>query len=275
MLQVSWSALAALLLLLAVCFVLPLGLFGVLFKLAGGRLKTCGIGAGAYFLGGFVVEMLLLASIGALTDMTRNVPVYLLYSLLVSPAIFMAVNFFVMRKFAEKDLNSTGDAMMYSVGYSGLQNLLTTGFVALMYFVTLWSIKSHGGGYVVVSESDYVSYSNLVSSSNLVTDTIYEQMQELCSRPASYFLTLCLDRLWVIAVYAALLLVVWLAVKKTNKLPILGIAYGMRLLVGLPTVLSDLHVISNPWISAAMVVLISVVEWVAAIFCWKRHIDEN
>lgn len=275
MLQVSWSALAALLLLLIVCFVLPLGLFGVLFKLAEGRLKTCGIGAGAYFLGGFVVEMLLLASIGALTDMTRNVPVYLLYSLLVSPAIFMAINFFVMRKFAEKDLNSTGDAMMYSVGYSGLQNLLTTGFVALMYFVTLWSIKSHGGSYVVVSESDYVSYSNLVSSSNLITDTIYEQMQELCSRPAAYFLSLCMDRLWIIVVYAALLLVVWLAVKKSHKLPLLGIAYGMRLLIGLPTILSDLHVISNPWISAAMVVLISVVEWVAAIFCWKRYIDEN
>ena len=275
MLQVSWGALAALLLLLAVCFVLPLGLFGALFKLADGKFKTCGIGAGAYFLGGFVVEVLLLASIGALTDMSKNVPVYLLYSLLVSPAIFMAVNYFVMKRFGKDVLDSTGDALTYSVGYSGLQNMFTTGFVALMYFVTLWNIRSHGGSYVVVSESDYVSYSNLVSTSNLVTDRIYGEMQELCSRPAAYFLSLCLDRLWVIVVYAALLLVVWLAVKKSRKLPILGIAYGMRLLIGLPTILSDFHLIANAWVSAAIVVLISVVVWVAAIFCWKRYIDEN
>ena len=275
MLQVSWGALAALLLLLAVCFVLPLGLFGALFKLADGKFKTCGIGAGAYFLGGFVVEVLLLASIGALTDMSKNVPVYLLYSLLVSPAIFMAVNYFAMKRFGKDCLDSTGDALTYSVGYSGLQNMFTTGFVALMYFVTLWSIKSHVGGYVVVSESDYVSYSNLVSASNLVTDRIYQQMQELCSRPATYFLSLCLDRLWIIIVYAALLMVVWLAVQKSRKLPILGIAYGMRLLVGLPTILSDFHLIANAWVSVVIVVLISVVVWVAAVFCWKRYIDEN
>ena len=219
MLQVSWSALMALLLLLVICFVLPLGLFGALFKLADGRWKTCGIGAGAYFVGGFVADVLLPTGIRAVTDMNQNMPVYMLYSLLLSPAIFMAVNYFAMKKLGKDELNNTGDALMYSVGYAGLQNMVTTGFVAAMYFVTLWSIKSNGGSYVVVSESDYVSYSNLVSASNLITDSIYAQMQELCSRPATYFLSLCMDRLWVIVVYAALLLVVWLAVKKTNKLP--------------------------------------------------------
>ena len=275
MLQVSWGALAALGLLLVICFVLPLGLSSLLYRMAGCRFKPCGLGAAAYFFGGFVTEMLLMGIIRSFTDMTKNLPVYLLYSLVLSPAVFLAVNFVVMKWIAKGGLRHTGDAMMYAVGYSGLENLFTTGFVAVMYMVTLWGIKQHAGSYVVVSESDYVSYSNLVSASNLVTDRIYQQMQELCSRPAAYFLSLCLDRLWVIVVYAALLLVVWLAVKKSRKLPILGIAYGMRLLIGLPTILSDFHLIANAWVSAAIVVLISVVVWVAAIFCWKRYIDEN
>ncbi len=275
MLQVSWGALAALLLLLVVCFVLPLGLFGGLYKLADGRFKTCGIGAGAYFVGGFAADVLLLTGIRALTDMNQNMPVYMIYSLVLSPAVFMAVNYFAMKITGKEELNNTGDALMYSVGYAGLQNMVTTGFIAAMYFVSLWNIKLHGGSYVVVSESDYVSYSQLVSASNLITDRIYEQMQELCSRPASYFLSLCLDRLWVIVVYAALLLVVWLAVRKKNKLPILGIAYVMRLLIGLPTIFSDFHVFSSTWMATAMIVVVSVIVWVAAVFCWKLYIDEN
>lgn len=275
MLQVSWGALAALGLLLVICFVLPLGLSGLLYRMAGCRFKSCGLGAAAYFFGGFVTEMLLMGIIRSFTDMTKNLPVYLLYSLVLSPAVFLAVNFVVMKWIAKGGLRHTGDAMMYAVGYSGLENLFTTGFVAVMYMVTLWGIKQHAGSYVVVSESDYVSYSNLVSPSSLVTDRIYGEMQVLCSRPAGYFLALCFDRVWAIVVYAAALLILWMAVTKKDRLPLLGMACGVRLLIGLPTVFSDLGVIRNAWVSALLVVLLAAAAWAAAVFCWRRYIDSE
>lgn len=273
MLHVSGGAIASIILLLVICFILPVFLYYLLFRFSDSNIKTFGIGAAAYFVGGLILDLFLLSIIGFFTDITQNVSVYLLYSLILSPAIFVALNFFAI-KFFGKNMITTGNSLMYSAGYASLQNIMSVGFVSAGYLITLLDIKS-SGGYIVVSDSDYASYSDMVSASNLVSQSVFDELANLCSTPASYFLTLCLDRLWIIAVHSAILLVIWLAVRKVNSLPLLGAAFGMRILVGVPTMLNDLSVISNKWLLAAIIIIIAVLVWVIAVMCWKKFIDRD
>lgn len=276
MLQVSGGALASLILLLVICFVLPIGLFTLLYRVADGKIKTLGLGAAAYFVAGFVFDVFLLIVIRQFTDMTTNTAMYMVYSLVLMPLIFIVINYWIMNHLGKgKLLETTGDSLMYSVGYTSLQNVITTGFLAVVYFLSLMDIKSSGGRYVVISDSDFVSYSDTVSASNLINESVYRQMQELCGRSASYFLSLCLDRLWIIVAYAAVLLVLWLAVRKAEKLPLLGFALVMRLLAGLPMIISDFGLIKNTWLAGGVSAGIAVVLWIAAVFCWRAFIDSE
>lgn len=271
MLHVSGGAIASIILLLVICFILPIVMYYLFFKFSDSSIKTLGIGAAAYFIGGLILDVFILSIIAFFTDITKNIPVYLLYSLILSPVIFVAFNFFAIKLFG-KDIKTTGDSLMYSTGYVSLQNILSVGFVSAGYLITLLNIRS-SGEYVVLSDSDYASYSDTVSASNLVSQSIFDELKDLCDTPASYFITLCLDRLWIIAVYSAILLVIWLAVRKVNSLPLLGAAFGMRILVGVPTMLNDLCTVINKWVSLAVIIIIAVLVWVIAIMCWRKFID--
>ena len=273
MLQVSTGAVVALGFVLVVCYLLPIALFYVMYRFSDSKFKTFGVGVMAYFTARFVVEMPIGIIISHFTHLSENTPVYAVYLFLLCPLIFVGINFAALKIFG-KDILSTGNSLMYATGYVTLQNIVEVGFVGAWYFITLLGIRSVGS-YLVVSDADYASASDVVSASNLVSESIYSEMQELCSLSASYFTSMCLERLWIIAAYSAMLLVIWLAVRKRGALPLLGVAFGMRLLASVPTFLSDMNVISSKWASVVIIVAILIIICAAAVLCWRKFIDEE
>lgn len=271
MLHVSGATIAATILLLIICFILPLVLFYVLYKFADGKIKNLLTGAAAFFVGGFILDTLALHLVSMLSDISKNMPVYFLYTLLISPAIFLLTGFVAIKCFG-KEMKNTGDALMYTVGYVGLQNILLVGIGEFMNLLNMFSMNS-SNGYVVVSDSNYASYSDIVSASNLISESGYEYLVNLSGRSASYVLAMCVDRLWIFAAYGAVMLVIWLAVRKQGGLPLLAAAFGMRMLITVPSILSELKVITNAWIIIPIAIAITVVIWFAAIALWKKHID--
>lgn len=273
MLQVSTGALAALGFVLAVCYLLPIALFYVMYRFSDSKLKTFAVGAMGYFTTRFAVEMPIGLIISHYTNLSENTPVYAVYLLLLCPLIFVGVNFAALKIFG-KDILSTGNSLMFASGYVTLQNIVEVGFVGAWYFITLQEIRSVGS-YIVVSDTDFASASDMVSASNLVSESIYAEMQTLCSMPASYFISMGLERLWGIVAYSAMILVIWLAVRKRGALPLLGVAFGMRLLAGVPTLLSDRNVIESKWVSVSMIVAILIIICAAAVVCWRKYIDKE
>ena len=273
MLHVSGGVIASLVILLLICFILPIAMFYALYRLAEGNAKHLFVGAAVYFVGGMILEYFVYRFVGMFTDMNENIPVYLIYTLVIIPALFIAANFIGI-KFCGKDILTTGDSLMYCTGYASLQNMMSVGFISASYLLTLLDVKTTGN-YVIVSDSEYASYSDMVSATNIVSETKFENLQNLCSTPASYFLTMCLDRLWVIAVYSAALLVLWLAVRKARSWPFIFVSFGMRVLISVPTIINGLGLISNKWITLTIVVLIAVIVWVIAVLCWKKLVDRN
>lgn len=275
MLHVSMGALVSLVIIMLVCFVLPFALFYVLYRYADGRVKTLLIGAGAYLVCGLVVDTVIAALLDKLGGINTVDPLYLLYAIILSPASFILLNYLIIRRFGADNMKTTGDSMMYSLGYSTAFNILSTGIVAAMYFLTLLDIKDRAGSYLVVSDADYVSASNTVSASNLVNETVYNQMAKLCSEPVSYYLTFVVNCLWTFAAYAALMLVLWLAVKKSNKVILLAFAFVIRLFVSLPDIFNHFNVIGNNWVAQLVSIVILVIVWAAAIFCRRTFIDTD
>lgn len=273
MLQVSTGAVVALGFILAVCYLLPIALFYVMYRFSDSKFKMFGVGAMAYFTTRFVVEMPVGLLISHYTNLSENTPVYAVYLFLLCPLIFVGVNFAALKIFG-KDILSTGNSLMYASGYVTLQNIVEVGFVGAWYFTTLLGIRSVGS-YIVVSDADYASASDVVSASNLVSESIYGEMQELCGMPASYFVSMCLERLWVVVAYSAMILVIWLAVRKRGALPLLGAAFGMRLLASVPTFLSDLGAVSSKWVSVTIIVAILIIICAASVVCWRNFIDKE
>lgn len=273
MLQVSTGAVVALALVLAVCFLVPIALYYVMYRFSDSKLKTFGFGALIYFVVRFVFEMPISLLLSRSANLSENAPLYALYLFLLCPLIFVGVNFAVF-KFRGGDIVSTGNSLMYASGYVTLQNIVEVGFVGVWYFVTLLGIRSVGS-YLVVSDADYASASDVVSASNLVSESIYAEMQTLCDMSASYFISMCLERLWVIAAYSAMILVIWLAVRKRGALPLLGVAFGMRMLAGVPTFVSDLGLISQKWLSVTVIIALLLIICAAAAVCWQKFIDKE
>ncbi len=275
MLQVSMGSLISLVIIMLLCFVLPLVLFYMLYRYADGKVKTLGIGAAAYIACGMVADTALAMLFEMISSVETNVVTYLLYSVVLSPVLFILLNYFIIKRFGLNNMQTTGDAMMYSLGYSSAYNVLSTGLVAIMYFFTLLDVKNCVGQYLVVSDADYVSASNTVSASNLVNETVYRQIVKLCGQPVSYYMIFCINCLWVIAAYAAVLMVIWLAVKKTNKILILAFALIIRLFTVMPDILDRFKVFSNVWASQAVSVVVLAIVWIGAIFCRRTFIDSE
>ncbi len=272
-LHVSGMTVAATVLLLIICFILPIALYYFFYKFVDGRGKVLGVGAAAFFAGGFVLEMTAQHIVYLFTDMSANIPVNLVYNFIFSPILFVLANYLAMRLFGG-EMKTTGDALTYSTGYTGLQNMLMVGFAELINFINLLSVNGMGS-IVVVSDADYASYSDLVSASNLLSETTFNHMQNLCDRPISYLLIMCVDRLFIMAAYAAILLVVWLAVRKKGGTPLLAVALGMKIIIAVPAVLGDINVIESMWILMPMAFAATVAVWVIAIFCRKKFIDNT
>ena len=79
--------------------------------------------------------------------------------------------------------------------------------------------------------------------------------------------------LWVLAVYAAIFIVIWLAVKKTEKKLLLAFAFFIRFFSTLPDILQHFRLVENKWVSLVISAAILVLVWTAAIFCRKTFID--
>ena len=273
MLHVSFGALVSLVIIMLICFVLPFLLFYFLYRFADGRVKTFLIGAAAYLVCGIVVDTTLAALLELLGEINGSGVLYLLYAVVLSPACFILLNYVIIKRFGADHMKTTGDSLMYSVGYSTALNLLSTGFVAVMYFITLLDIRDRSGSYQIVSDADYVSASNAVSASNLVNESVYNEMVKLCSEPISYYLVFIINCLWTIAVFAAIMPVIWLAVKKQNKPIILVFAVIIRLFITLPDLLNRFHAVNNQWVLQLIMLAILVIVWVAAIYCRRLFID--
>ena len=272
MLQVSMGALISLVLIMLVCFVLPLPLFYLLYR-ADSKGKTFALGAASYIACGLLLDALLAAGVNMISDISSNGATYLLYAAALSPALFIGVNYLIIRRFGRSSMNTTGDSLMFSLGYSSVYNVLSTGFVSVMYFFTLLEIRGRNGLFTVVSDADYVSASEKVSSGDIVNQSVYNDMVKLCSQPVSYYVMFILNCLWVIAAYAAVLMVIWLAVKKTEKVILLAFAFVIRLFITLPDIFSRFEMIADPWVSQAVSFVILVIVWAAAVFCRRTFID--
>lgn len=275
MLHVSMGALVSLVIIMLVCFVLPLPLYYLLFRYAECKAKTLGIGAVAYIICGVVLDTVTAMLLEQFAGLNSNGLLYLLYAAVLSPVIFITFNYFVIKRFGRDNMRTTGDTMMYSLGYGSVCNILSTGIVAAMYFFTLLDIRNRGGVFHVVSDADYVSASSTVSGSDLVTESLYNQMKNLCAEPISYYVMFIINCLWVLAAYAAVFMVLWLAVKKINKPVILAFAFVIRLFIVLPDIMNRFKVIENVWISELISVVILVIVWMAALYCRKSFIDSE
>ena len=273
MLQVSMGALVSLVIIMLVCFVLPFLLFYILYRYADGRVKTFLIGAVAYLVTGVIIDTSIAALFDQLGGIKTNNALYLLYAVVFSPICFVLVNYLIIKRFGKDNMKTTGDSFMYSLGYSSALNILSTGLLALMYFLSLLEIKNKSGSLIVVSDADYVSMSDVVSGSNLVNETIYQKMSKLCAEPVSYYMVFIVKCLWVIVALSAIMMVIGLAVKKVNKLILLAFAFVIRLFITLPDIFDRFNVIKNVWISQLISVIILVIVWVAAFFCRRMFID--
>lgn len=272
-LEVSGMTIAAMVLLLIICFLLPLALYYFLYKNADGRAKTLIAGAVTFFAGGLVLEMTAQNIVYMFTDMNTNIPVNLVYNFIFSPLLFVVTNYIAMRFFGD-EMKNTGHALTYSTGYTGLQNMLMVGFTELLNLINLLSMGDTSN-LVVLSDSDYISYSNLVSATNLVPESTFNHVQSLCSRPISYLLIMCVDRIFIMAAYAAILLVLWLAVRKKGAMPLLAVALGMKIIVAVPAVLGGIKVIGSIWVLMPMAFAATVAVWVIAVFCRRKYIDNT
>lgn len=273
-LEVSVGSLIALGLLLVVCFLLPIGLFYALYQLSEGNFKMFGIGAAAYFVLRFIIELPTSAFLEHFAHMREHPAIYAVYLLLICPLFFVAVHFIVL-KFFGNHIETTGHALLYLAGYVTLQNIVEVGFVSAWYFVTLLSIRSAAAQYTVVSEGDYVSMSEITDPAYLVTDGIFAEMQQLCGMTPGYFLSLCAERLWIIVAYSAIVLVVWLSMRKGRiLLPVLGFAFVMRMLASLPAALNVCGVLPAGLASGIVTAIVLIILCVMAVFCWRRYIDD-
>ena len=273
MLHVSFGALVSLVIIMLICFVLPFLLFYFLYRCADGRVKTFLIGAAAYLVCGIIADTTISALLEQLGKINGSGGLYLLYAVVLSPACFILLNYVIIKRFGADHMKTTGDSLMYSVGYSTAMNVLSTGIIAVMYFITLLDIRDRSGSYQIVSDADYVSASNAVSASNLVNESVYNEMVKLCSEPISYYLVFIINCLWTIAVFAAIMPVIWLAVKKQNKPIILVFAVIIRLFITLPDLLNRFHAVNNQWVLQLIMLAILVIVWVAAIYCRRLFID--
>ncbi len=275
MLQVSMGSLVSLVILMLICFVLPFALFYVLYRYADGRLKTLLIGAAAYIVCGVVADTLIALLLDKIGGINTNGAIYMIYAAVFSPVCFILLNYLIIKRFGADNMKTTGDSIMYSLGYSSAYNILSTGIIAVMYFLSLVDIKGREDSFLVVSDANYISASNTVSGSNIVNESVYKEMVRLCSEPVSYYMTFMVNCLWAVAVYAALMVVVWLAVKKQKKLLLLAFAFVIRLFVTLPDIFKRFNVIGNQWVLQLVSVIILVIVWAAAIFCRSTFIDSE
>ena len=266
MLHVSMGALVSLVVIMLVCFVLPMAFFYVLYR-AECKFRTLLLGAVSYVICGVVVDTVLVMGLDVFAKVQSNTLTYLLYASLLSPAVFVVLNYFIIKRFGASGMKRTGDSMMYALGYGTLCNILSTGFLSIMYFLALLDIRDRGGEFTVVSDSDYVS------ASNTVTKSVYADMVNLCRQPVSYYMGLAFNCLWVLAVYAAIFIVIWLAVKKTEKKLLLAFAFFIRFFSTLPDILQHFRLVENKWVSLVISAAILVLVWTAAIFCRKTFID--
>ena len=273
MLHVSMGALVSLVVIMLICFVLPFVLFYLLYRYADGKVKNLLIGAAAYIACGVIVDTVLFALLDRLGGVNSNGALYMLYAVVLSPACFILMNYLIIKRFGTKSIKNTGDAIMYSVGYSTALNVLSTGVIAIIYFLTLLDIKDRADVYRVVSDADYVSASNAVSASNLVNESIYNEMIKLCSQPVSYYMVYIINFLCAICVIAAIMPIIWLAVKKRQKPIILAFAFVIRLFITLPDIFDRFDVIKNVWVSQLFSIVILVIVWIAAVFCRRMFID--
>lgn len=271
MLQISGLSVAVTIILLIICFILPMAIYYFLYRYVDGKVRMLVTGAIAFFAS-FIVEITAQNIIYMFTNMRANTPVLFLYTLVISPLLFLLINFVAIRFFGN-EMETTGDSIMYSTGYTGLQNMLSIGFTELF---NLISILTLGGAssYVIVSDSDYASYSDMVSASNLLSESNYNYLNSLCTRPASYIVAMCIDRLFIIAAYTAILLVIWLAVRKQGGMPLLAAAFGMRALIAIPSLLGDMNIISSVWALLPIALAATVIVWVIAIVCRNKFIDK-
>ena len=275
MLHVSMGALVSLVIILLICFVLPFALFYVLYRFADGRVKTFLIGAVAYVAVGVIADSMLQMLLESISKVSTNHLLYLLYAVILSPAAFIAINYLIVKRFGKETIKTTGDSMMYAFGYSTAFNVLSTGIIAIMYFLTMLDIRSRAESYIVVSDADYVSASETVSGTNLINESVYREMMLLCKQPVSYYMSFIITCLWSIAIYAAVMIVLCLAVKKSEKLILLAFVYVIRLFITLPDIIDHFSVIKRTWISYLVMAVILIVVWAAAIFCRKIFIDSE
>ena len=97
MLQVSMGSLISLVIIMLLCFVLPLVLFYMLYRYADGKVKTLGIGAAAYIACGMVADTALAMLFEMISSVETNVVTYLLYSVVLSPVLFILLNYFIQQ----------------------------------------------------------------------------------------------------------------------------------------------------------------------------------
>ncbi len=275
MLIVSMGALISLAVIMLVCFVMPFALFYVLYRYADGKVKTLLFGAAAYLACGVIIDTLIATLLDMIGGINSNAVLYLLYAVVLSPAFFILVNYFIIKRFGADNIKTTGDSMMYSLGYSSAFNILSTGLISVMYFLTLLDIRNRSGQFLVVSDADYVSASDTVSGSNLINESVFREMEMLCGKPVSYYMMFVVSCLWAFAAYAAMMLVIWLAVRKTDKVILLSFSYVIRLFITLPDILERFHIVTSPWMIQTAKIAVLVIVWVAAVFCRKTFIDSK
>lgn len=274
MIQVSTGSLIALVCILLVCFVLPLPLYYLLYR-AECKGKNFLIGAAAYIGCGVLADTVLGATVDMIANTSANAASYLLYAAILSPVLFIALNYLIIKRFGTKTMTTTGDSLMYSLGYASAYNILATGFVSAMYFFTLMEIKGRNGVFTVVSDADYVSASQVVTSGDLVNESVYADMVRLCSQPVSYYIGFIINCLWALAAYAAVFMVLRLAVQKKEKKHILAYALMIRLFITLPDIMKHFDIIRNVWLAQLFSFVILGIVWVAAIFCRKTFVDSE
>lgn len=222
---VPGANIAAILVTVAICLILPIGLC-IFWKIkAKAKLSAFFIGCGTFVLFALVLEQILHTVVFATAGevIQGNIWLYALYGGLAAGIFEETGRFLAMRFCMKKSLNRQ-NAIMYGIGHGGVEAVLLTGMTYIVNLVI--AVKINSGGLDSI----------LAALDESTAATAYEQLSQLWLLSPVSFLLAGVERISAITLHIALSWLVYRAVK-WRKSGYYLLAVGIHFLVDAVTVI--------------------------------------
>ncbi len=247
---VSGANIAAMLVTLAICLILPIGLC-IFWKIkAKAKLSAFFIGCGTFFLFALVLEQILhIVVLAAAGEVIQNhIWLYAIYGGLAAGIFEETGRLLAMRFCMKKSLNRQ-NAIMYGIGHGGIEAILITGITYISNLVMVIIINSGGLDAMLAALDESTAAA------------AYTQLSQLWLLSPVSFLMAGVERISAITLHIALSWLVYQAVKG-RKPGYYLLAVGIHFLVDAGTLLL-IQVIPVAALEGILLVFVAVfIAWV-------------